>query len=109
MIDFSKLKTAEQKAAEAAEQLKQSLTAAVQAHMDDRARERKYDGILSLCTYATSANPKFAAEGQAGVQWRDAVWAKCYEVMGAVMAGERAAPSAEVLIAELPAFTWPEA
>lgn len=107
MIDFSKLKTAEQKATEAKAQLIQSLTAAVQSHMDAKAKERNYDNMLSLCTYATSANPNFASEGQAGVVWRDAVWAACYEILAAVESGVRTAPTADELIAELPAFVWP--
>lgn len=90
------------------ERIKQELTSAVQAHLDAKARERNYDGILSLCTYATSTNTTFAAEGQAGVVWRDACWAKCYEAMGEVVAGTRAVPTAAELIAELPAFTWGE-
>lgn len=89
------------------EQIMASLSFAVQHHLDIKARERNYDGILSLCTYATSVNPKFAAEGQAGVEWRDAVWAKCYEILADVQAGTRPAPTAEQLIAELPGFTWP--
>lgn len=89
------------------EQIIARMTAAVQAHLDDKARERNYDGILSLCTYATSLNAKFAAEGQAGVEWRDAVWAMCYEILADVQAGTRPAPTAEQLIAELPSFTWP--
>lgn len=89
------------------EQIIADMTAKVQAHMDVKARERNYDGILSLCTYATSVVPKFAAEGQAGVEWRDAVWARCYEILADVQAGTRPTPTAEQLIAELPIFTWP--
>lgn len=89
------------------EQIIANMTAAVQQHLDVKARERNYDGILSLCTYAASPNSKFAAEGQAGVEWRDAVWAKCYEILADVQAGTRPAPTAEQLIAELPGFTWP--
>jgi len=90
------------------EQVVAGLSAEVQQHLDAKARERNYDGILSLCTYATSLNPKFAAEGQAGVEWRDAVWVKCYAVLAEVEAGLREQPTVEQLIAELPVFVWPD-
>lgn len=83
-----------------------AMTAAVQRHLDDTAKTRGYDGILSLCTYASSTTPRFAAEGQAGVDWRDGVWSKCYEVLDAVKAGSRPTPTAAELIAELPTITW---
>jgi hypothetical protein len=82
-------------------------TEAVQAHLDARAQERNYDGILSACTYASSSNAKFKAEGQACVDWRDAVWAQCYARLTAVQQGQQAAPTVEGLIASLPALTWP--
>lgn len=80
---------------------------AVQELLDVQARERNYDGILSLCTYVTSANPVFAAEGQAGVGWRDAAWAKCYEVLTEVGLGTRPQPTVAGLLTELPAMDWP--
>lgn len=89
------------------EQIKQRLTNAVQRHLDETARERSYDNILSLCTYATSTNEKFAAEGQAGVEWRDAVWDKCYQILNDVEAGDRDRPTEDELLAELPEFEWP--
>lgn len=83
-----------------------SLTWAVQAHLDTTAREKNYDGILSACTYATSTVPQFAAEGQACVEWRDAVWMTCYTVMAEVKAGTRPVPTSDELIAMLPAGPW---
>lgn len=92
----------------AAKRVQQQLTDAIQLYLDRTAQERGYDNILSLCTYATSTNPTFAAEGQAAVEWRDNVWAHAYQVMDAVLAGQRAIHSADELIAELPTFQWPE-
>lgn len=89
------------------EQIVAQYTAAVQKHLDDFARTRNYDNILSAATYATSTVPKFAAEGQYAVEARDATWAKCYEVLAAVEAGSRPMPTLEELIAELPVLTWP--
>ena len=82
-------------------------TARVQARLDTFAKTRGYDGILSACSYATSTNPRFAAEGQYCVEARDATWAKCYEVLAAVEAGSRPMPTLDELLAELPVLTWP--
>ena len=90
-----------------AEQIVAKYTAAVQKHLDDFARTRGYDGIMSAATYATSTVPKFKAEGQYCVEARDATWAKCYEVLAAVEAGSRQMPTLEELLDELPVLKWP--
>lgn len=82
-------------------------TAAIQKRLDDFARTRNYDGILSAATYATSQVPKFKAEGQYAVEARDATWAKCYEILAAVEVGSRPMPTLDELLAELPVLTWP--
>jgi hypothetical protein len=82
-------------------------TAAIQAMLDTKAQERHYDGILSACTYATSSVPSFAAEGQACVDWRDAVWSESYALMAQVEGGTLAQPTIAGLLAMLPAMTWP--
>lgn len=89
------------------EEIIANLTVAVQAFLDASARTRNYDGILSLCSYAASAHPKFGAEGLAGVAWRDAVWASCYAILADVQANNRPVPTPEALLAELPEIVWP--
>jgi len=86
---------------------KSRLTSVIQSTLDEKAKERNYDSILSLCTYATSTAVKFSDEGQAGVAWRDEVWAKGYTILDDVESGTRAIPTADELLAELPDFVWP--
>lgn len=80
---------------------------AVQGVLDAKAQERNYDGILSLCSYASSSNPIFAAEAAAGAAWRDAAWAHCYQALTDVLNNLRQPPTVAELVAELPAMAWP--
>lgn len=94
--------------ARAQEQLIASITTATQARLDDFAKTRNYDGILSACTYASSTVPKFAAEGQYCVNARDETWATLYSIMGAIQAGTHPVPTGYADIeAELPVLEWP--
>jgi hypothetical protein len=85
-----------------------SVTVATQARLDDFAKTRNYDGILSACTYASSPSPKFSGEGQYCVNVRDSTWATLYALMAQVQGGQRSMPAtvADVL-AELPVLEWP--
>ena len=94
--------------AAAAQALQQAIVAATQQRLDDFARTRNYDSILSAATYATSAVPKFAAEGQYAVQARDATWAALYQFMADVQAGTQPVPSGfEDVEPLLPVMAWP--
>lgn len=94
--------------AAAAQALQQSIVDATQQRLNEFARTRNYDGILSACTYATSAVPKFAAEGQYAVQARDATWAALYQFMADVQAGTQPVPTGfEDVEPLLPPLAWP--
>jgi hypothetical protein len=82
-------------------------TAAIVALLDVKARERRYDGALSLSTYIGSANTQWAAEAVAFVAWRDAVWIYAYSELEKVQGGLRPQPSVVDFVAELPLLTWP--
>ena len=87
---------------EIAERIQKQLTDAVQHVLDSKAQELLYDNCLSVCSYVDTGVPKFDAEGKAFRVWRSAVWAKGYEILAQVQAGQRAIPTEEQLIAELP-------
>lgn len=81
---------------------------AVQQHMDERAQAFGYDDLISVVTYAEEpAVARYQAEGQAFRAWRSACWFACEQMLAAVRAGDRPAPTHAELIAELPDLDLP--
>ena len=83
-------------------EIQQEFTNAIQSYLDSKAQELNYDNCLSVCSYVDTGVAKFDAEGKAFRAWRSAVWAKGYEILAQVQAGEREIPTEEELFAELP-------
>ena len=107
MRDLTEQEIAENTAAKNAA-LFRDVQTQTQARLDDFAKTRNYSGVLSLCTYAASANSKFQQEGQYGVGARDTTWAKLYEILAEVEAGTRPVPSGYAEVeSELPTLAWP--
>lgn len=79
--------------------------AAVQSHLDAAAQSRLYTDGNSLATYTASTNPTWAAEAQAFVAWRDAVWQQVYAMWASP---PDPVPSPAELIASLPEIAWPK-
>lgn len=94
--------------AQQAELFKNEVVLAAQKQLDDFARTRNYDGVLSAATYATSPDPVFSAEGQYCVVIRDDTWNMLYQILEEVQSGTRPPPtSVEEVLALLPVPEWP--
>lgn len=108
LTDYTAAELATQAAA-GQEALIESLKAVIQGHLDTQAQNPAYDydNMLSLSTYATSLTPRLAAEGLAGIVFRDACWNYGYTALAEVLAGTRSVPTADELLAELPVIVWP--
>ncbi|MES2237611.1 MAG: hypothetical protein V4500_07665 [Pseudomonadota bacterium] len=81
-------------------------TAAIQQRLDDFARQRSYDSILSACTYAASAVPKFQAEGAYCVSARDATWAAA-DTLLAEHTAAGTTPTLDEVLTAMPVLVWP--
>jgi len=90
------------------EALRGQITARVQQRLDDFARTRGYDNIVSACSYATSTHAKYGPEGRYCVQARENTWDVMFSIEAEVIAGTRSMPlSYEEIEQELPALEWP--
>lgn len=105
---FSPRVTPEQRAADRAAAIANEIGRVVQMRLDEFARSRGYDSLLSACTYATSGVPQFAAEGQCCMNLRDAMWGGLAGIMAEVQAGTRPLPASIADVeADLPPLEWP--
>ena len=100
------MKTEEEKQKELAEQRFKDIQTAVQAALDGKAKEKNYDNGFALAGYALSTNDTFRSEAGKFIAWRDAVWARCYQILDAYKAGEIEMPSVENVLAVLPELEW---
>ena len=91
------------------EQVKNIISFAIQKKLDEFARTKGYDSILSACSYVSSTNESFRAQAQYCVQARDDAWTMASKIWEEVAAGTRTAPtSLEDIESTLPSLTWPD-
>ncbi len=95
------IKTAEDLAADARAARVAQLSAAVDAHVEARAKVMGYRGAAELVSYTASRVPDWAAEAQAFVAWRDTVWQAAVARIA-----KDAGLTPATLVAALPA--WPD-
>lgn len=79
---------------------------AIQALLDEKAKERGYDNIFTAISYLDDENEKYAGEAAALKSWRSAVWTYSNAELDKVMTGMRDQPTLESFIDELPNFSW---
>ncbi|WP_429925036.1 hypothetical protein ACQY1H_06645 [Agrobacterium vitis] len=91
------------------EVLKSRFQLAIQQAMNAKARERGYDSMTTAVTYVDDKHATFAAEAAALKDWRSDVWVYSLTELEKVIADQRPIPTITDFLAELPAFTWPEA
>lgn len=82
---------------------------AIQNLVDSTAREKQFRDGVTLASYTASTKPKWAAEAQAFVAWRDNVWFYAYGELAKVQAGQRPQPTVEQFLSEIARIAWPVA
>jgi hypothetical protein len=80
---------------------------AIQNLVDETAREKQFRDGVTLASYIGSTKPKWAAEAQAFVAWRDNVWFYAYGELAKVRAGQRPQPTVEQFLTEIAPIAWP--
>lgn len=80
---------------------------AIQALVDETAREKQFNDGVTLASYAASTVEVWALQAQTFVAWRDSVWQYAYSELGRVQAGERERPTVDDFLLELPQIVWP--
>ena len=81
----------------------QDINNAIQNHLDTKAQEFKYDNMMSARSYAGYTNP-FQTEAQALATWCADCWATAGTIQADVEAGNRAMPTVDEVLAELPVY-----
>jgi hypothetical protein len=79
---------------------------AVQNKLNEVSRERDFDSIEDAASYVLSSDAAWAAEAQAAITWRDAMWKEYYALADKVKAGQEV-PNVTEFMEALPAIVWP--
>jgi len=80
---------------------------ALDAFIDAEAKSHGYDSRITCALRAGYAGP-FQAEGIAFASWMDGCYAQGTAELARVLSGQRATPSVDEFLRELPPMVWPE-
>ena len=105
-VEFGELKLSDRPVV--VEDIIKSITASLQNHLDEKAKEYGYDNIYTAISYAEESSvPKFQIEGKAFREWRSLFWLNVNEIKNTVIEGSRQMPNIDELILELPKLNLP--
>lgn len=75
--------------------------------LDEFAKTRRYDSLISLCLYRNDINPTFAAEAERGATLRSLTWQAANVYITKLMSDQLPVPkTVKDIEAQLPALTW---
>jgi len=82
---------------------KKAFDNAIQAHLDNKAKEFHYDNIMSARSYAGYENP-FQDEATKLAVWSSNCWVKAGDIEADVKSGKRDMPTIDEVLSELPVY-----
>ena len=82
---------------------KDEMSKAIQKMLDSKAKEYRYENMMSVRSYTGYQN-YFQAEALALATWASACWIKAGQIEFMVANGDMEAPSIEELLAEMPEY-----
>jgi hypothetical protein len=86
----------------------QEFEAAIDRHLDAKAKEYRYDSVYTMISYKGDPNPKFDREARSMFMWRSAVWTKANEILASYIANPdlkpNEIPNVAYVLSQLPEF-----
>jgi len=76
---------------------------AIETHLDSKAKESRYDNMMSARSYAGYENP-FQAEAQKLAVWASNCWVVAGQIETDVQSGNRDMPTIDEVLSELPIY-----
>ena len=78
----------------------------VQRLLEDTVKQKDYDSVESLTSYANSTIDSFKQDALSFIKWRDTLWLTCYHYLDSYKAGEYEFTTVSDFLSLLPTFNW---
>lgn len=78
----------------------------VQQLLENTVKQKDYDSVESLTSYANSTIDSFKQDALSFIKWRDTLWLACYRYLDLYKAGEYEFTTVSDFLSLLPTFNW---